>query len=123
MKWRVLPPDEWSRLEGTLLADVWSELNPRQDFIVVTENGAGEITGCCALNRVWHLDGAWIAPDHRKKGSVGRHLYAGVRALLASLQVTEVQTMAVSEDGKALQHHLGTVTQLDCAHYAVRIIH
>jgi hypothetical protein len=56
MTTRVLPPEEWPRLEGTLLASVWPTFNPQFAEVIVVEDQAGAIVGSVALLTVLHAE-------------------------------------------------------------------
>lgn len=115
---RLLPPDEWPRLTGTLLETVWPNLDRTSSAIAVIEDD-GQIVGCVTLFHGWHLEGAWIAPQYRRKVSVGRRLLLAARAMCDYVGATEVFMMARSAQGRALCERLGTATHLTCDHYAV----
>lgn len=112
---RVLPPDEWYRLDETLSAQAWRHLDPARTEMIVVEDG-NRIVGHVAHFLHPHLEGAWIDPAYRGKVAVGRRLLRAVRALVGG---REVAAMAVSEDGRRLITGLGPSVHLDCDHYAV----
>lgn len=82
----MLPPEEWSRLVGTDLADV--PLTPHT-CVVVVEDGA-RIVGCWAFVLCLHGENLWIADDHRKKGAVARRLLAGAATVATDTGVRAV---------------------------------
>jgi len=103
---RVLPPDEWARLAGTeQLGPVASLLDPETTDVLVVERD-GEIVGTWAVLPVWHLEGAWIHPDHRGKGSVARHLWGAMRRMLRQRHIGGVMTTGASDEVRALIAHL-----------------
>lgn len=55
MTTRLLPPDEWPRLETTLLASVWRTLNPAYAEVIVVEQD-GQIVGSVALLSTLHAE-------------------------------------------------------------------
>jgi hypothetical protein len=116
---RILPPSEWSRLEGTLLEQTWPVL-PRGAVVLAVEQD-GQILGCVAAWQVWHLEGLWIAPAHRGKVGVGRRLWQTVKTWAASFGVGEVVMMARSDEARKLIPKLGPSLHLACEHYAVKI--
>jgi hypothetical protein len=95
---RVLEPEEWPRLKGTELEQVWPHLNPEMTRILVVEDDYGVIVGCWALVRVWHVEGLWIDPKHRVKASVGRRLLTGMKRLARAVGAKVLVTASVSED-------------------------
>ncbi len=58
MTTRLLPKDEWSRLDGTQLETVVPIL-PDGAQVLVVESGDA-IVACVALYPLWHLEGLWI---------------------------------------------------------------
>lgn len=114
---RILPADEWARLTGTELETVYPHLSPsRADVLVIEEHG--QIVACWALLKVYHVEGVWIAPEHRKRGSVALRLLEGMRRLCRSLGVSQVVTSALSEDVQRLIVHLRGV-RLPGDHYVI----
>ena len=75
MRSRILPPEEWSRLNETDLHTVLPWVKPEDAQIVVVEDG-DQIVGCWAVLRIVHLEGVWIAPAYRGRGAVARRLLA-----------------------------------------------
>lgn len=118
MTTRLLPANEWAKLRGTELDAVWPRL-PETAQIVVVEDG-DQIVGCWALLPVWHLEGVYIAPEHRKRGAVARRLWTGMQRLLRASGVSSVATAACSDEVRALLAHLGA-TQLPGDHYVLPI--
>jgi N-acetylglutamate synthase-like GNAT family acetyltransferase len=120
MTTRILPPEEWHRLAGTLLAHAWPQFSPETTEIVVVEDG-DQIVACAARFMVWHLEGAWIAPSARGRVSVGRRLLRGVTASLRDAGIRDVWMMATDVEGQRLCERLGHATHLDCEHFEVRM--
>jgi GNAT superfamily N-acetyltransferase len=75
MTTRTLPRDEWPRLAGTDLAKALDFIRPEDAQILVVED-AGRIVGAWSVLRVTHLEGVWIDPAYRKRGSVAKRLLA-----------------------------------------------
>lgn len=120
MTHRVLPPDEWPKLAGTLLETAWPTLNPRETRIVAVED-AGQIVGCVALFPVWHLEGVWIAPERRGTVSVARRIVTAVRSLAKALGASEVLMMATTDAAARMCRRFGRATPLTCEHFAVQM--
>ena len=79
MTTRELPFEEWWRLEGTDLNDVWHLLDPSHARIAVVEDVDGLIIGCCALFSAFHADGWWTKEEHRGKAGVNIALLSTVQ--------------------------------------------
>lgn len=121
MTTRILPPSEWpAKLAGTLLDPAWQGFS-EHDRVVVVEDAEGQVIGCTALMLVWHLEGTWIAPEHRGKASVGRRMYRAARDLFKALHVREVYMMARNAVTAAQCQRLGQAIHLDCDHFIVKV--
>lgn len=106
MTHRLLPPEEWAtKLAGTELETVWPALSRETTAIFVVEDG-DQVVGCWSMFPVMHVEGVWIAPSHRGKGSVARRLLACLRQLAQRAGVTRVVTASVSDDVTRLIAHL-----------------
>lgn len=112
---RILPREEWSRLTGTDLESVVAMIPPDGGWILVVEDG-DRIVACWGLLSVWHLEGLWIAPEHRGRASVARRLWAAMRALTRTLGIRGVMTAAVTDDVRRMLTTAGA-TQLPGDHY------
>jgi hypothetical protein len=75
---RLLPKEEWFRLEGTQLETVVPIL-PEGAQVMVVES-EGQIQACVALYPLWHLEGIEI-----KSPSATRLLLASIRTQTATL--------------------------------------
>ena len=115
---RVLPPDEWHRLTGTMLENVTASFVP--DSIVMVVEDGNDIVGCGVYYPQWHLDGVWMKPD-APRVSVGRRLWALIRQVAHDRKLTSTWAMAVTPTSRKLVHALGRVTHLDCDHYEIAI--
>lgn len=118
---RLLPPQDWPKLDGTVLEHAWPYLDITTDKVVSVEDESGAIIGCCCLHLQWHLEGVWIAPAYRRKVSVGRRLLKTVRQLFGALHVRDVYMMARSPQGSDICQRLGDALKLDCEHFIVRV--
>lgn len=75
---RLLPREEWHRLTDTDIPSIVPYADDAQ--VVVVERG-DRIVGAWAVLRVVHLEGVWIAPEYRGRGTVAaRLLRAGLDA-------------------------------------------
>lgn len=106
MTTRLLPASEWSRLAGTELAAAAEKL-PHDAKVLAVEDETGRLVGCWAAIPLVHVEGLWIAPEHRKAGSVGRRLWREMRRLLSLRGVRVALTGSVSPDVDALLLHAG----------------
>lgn len=86
MRWRVLPVEEWPRLDAAGAETVWRLLDPARAQILVVEDG-GAIVGTVTLLPVIHAECLWIAPSHRRAGGVMRRLLRGLWPSAAALGV------------------------------------
>ena len=101
MTTRELPPDEWERLVGTELGEVWTRLSPSWAKVLVVEQD-GEIVGCWALLSVLHAEGVWVSPTHRHRGAVQRRLWAAMRDAVMAQGNWSVMTGAATAEIQAL---------------------
>jgi N-acetylglutamate synthase-like GNAT family acetyltransferase len=116
---RILPPDEWSRLDGTLLKGAQDLLNPDIDIVLVVEK-EGEIVGCTSFLPRWHIEGLWVSPQYRKKASVGRSLLRGIYQVAETLKAKELVMMTFDPEMAALGARLGrSAVYLDGDHYSI----
>lgn len=69
MNARILPPEEWSKLQQP---PAWS-VKPEDISVVVVEDGE-RIVACMTVLRATHFEGTWVSPDHRNGGVVRRLL-------------------------------------------------
>jgi GNAT superfamily N-acetyltransferase len=103
---RILPLAEWGRLGETELPKVLPYVKPEDAQIVVVEDD-GRIVGCWAVLRIVHLEGVWIAPAYRGRGSVARRLLAKTletaRAWAGSWAMTGADT---DEVRRLIEQHL-----------------
>ena len=115
---RLLPPEEWHRLEGTLLWPVVKTMHPSSLIMVVERDG--DIVGCAAYYQQWHLDGVWIKPG-APAVSVGRRLWHAVRQVASGFDIRSVWAMAMSPRSDKLVQSLGPSFPLNCQHYEINV--
>lgn len=120
MTTRVLPPHEWARLAGTELEAVYPHMNPDDTEVQVVEDDDGRLIACWALLRVYHVEGLWIAPEHRGRGRVALRLLEAMRRATAKVGARGVFTGATTDDVRALIQHANGV-QLPGDHYMLPI--
>lgn len=114
MTTRVLPPDEWHKLAGTEAEQAWPHLTASSQVLVVEHED--QIVGCWVLMPVLHVECFYIAPEHRKRASVGRRLLAGMARLVRLAGGSRVWTAAMSDDVRGLLDHIGA-TKVPGDHY------
>lgn len=107
MTTRILPPEEWHRLEGTELGPVCGSMNSLDIRVIVVESDGGEILGCWALLKMWHAEGIWVKDEHRKHGAVFGRLLKGMRAMVQHEGAMQFVTASISEDVTKLIGKLG----------------
>lgn len=73
MRARVLPREEWGRLEVTKLPQIGPQMRPEDVQIVVVEAG-DRIISTMAVLRVTHFESLWIDPEYRGNPGMARHL-------------------------------------------------
>jgi len=107
---RILPPAEWSRLEateGSGLQPAWRQLPVDDVTVIVVEDDDGVIVACWSLFAVYHVEGVWVAPAHRKRGVVAGRLLAEMRRVVHARGVAAVATAAESPEVVTLLETLG----------------
>jgi hypothetical protein len=70
---RILPPEEYHRLEGRRFPELMPYTAPENMAVVVVEDG-DEIVACVSALRVTHFEGLWVSPWHRGNPGIGRAL-------------------------------------------------
>jgi GNAT superfamily N-acetyltransferase len=73
---RILPQEEWSRLEVTGMPPFVPYVKAEDVDVVVAED-AGQIVASVGVVKLTHLEGLWLNPDYRKSG-VGAAALRGV---------------------------------------------
>lgn len=67
MRARILPPEDWSRLEGTEIPAMLPYMEPQNIAIAAVEDNSGEIAASVCVLRVTHFEGLSL----RDKGNAG----------------------------------------------------
>lgn len=104
MRARILRQGEWEKLPLTL-APLFEHIDKRGSAVVTVEDGE-DILACAALLNLPHVEGAWIAPSHRKNPSVGRLL---LMQLVTLLREVDGWVLASTDDETIIRlfEHLG----------------
>lgn len=116
---RVLPVQEWHRLAETPQLGALKEL-PAGTRVLVVENDHGDIIATAAAFWAWHVEGAWIHPDHQGKSAAGRHLVRGVQELARESGASGF-IAAADTDAMTTMLERGGAVRLP-ASYAMRVI-
>jgi GNAT superfamily N-acetyltransferase len=108
LKARVLPPEEWSKLEGVDndLATVWRQLPIGDVTVLVVEDSDGVIVATWTTFACWHVEGFWVEPAHRKRGVAIGRLVEAMRNLMQVRGVQHVMTGAPSPEIVTLLEHV-----------------
>lgn len=106
---RVLAPDDWDQLYGLPISEGAGAPKPDSSAVVVVADSEGRIVATWAAITFLHLEGCWIAPEHRKDVGVVRALLAEMDEMLQHHQVTSVLTMTADPSVGALARKLGGV--------------
>ena len=71
---RILPVEEWGRLQAEQLPPTIPYVPPHDVAVVVVEDDAGEIVACMSVLKVTHFEGVWVDPAWRGNAGVMRPL-------------------------------------------------
>lgn len=93
---RILPPEEWPRLNGTEAEKAWPLFNPENTRVYVVED-EGQIVACWTMLRMVHAECLWIAPSHRGSFGVFKRLIGGMRESAKIWGAASVITGSVTE--------------------------
>ena len=91
---RTLPREEWGKIiEADGGRDILAAAPPTSHLqVVVVEDESGAIVGSWLVYQAVHVEGLWVAPAHRGRGSVMRRLLAGMTRAARALGVSSVMT-------------------------------
>jgi N-acetylglutamate synthase-like GNAT family acetyltransferase len=103
---RMLPPDQWPRLDEVGAETVWKLLDPEHAQILVIED-AGQIVGTLTLMSVLHVECLWIKPSHRKGYGVMKRLLDGMWTAAHVKGVKALWSGSVSDTMTHILHRLG----------------
>jgi len=118
----VLPPEEWPRLIGTELEQVWPHCDPAHVQVLVVEDG-GVIVGTWMLTRMPHAECLWIAPQyrrHRQAARIGARLVRMMRARAQAWQVPVLVTTSLTPEVTTMITKYGG-TRLPGEHFALPV--
>lgn len=106
LRTRLLPRDEWWRLEGTEAAALAGAPPgfPAQVLVVEDED---QIVATWALITRHEVEGLWVRPEYRRKVAAQRHLFSEMMALARSRGILVLRTAAQTPDVAKMIEHLG----------------
>jgi len=78
MKDRILPPEEWPRVEHLPVSPLIQLMEPKNIDVVVVEDDDGKIVAACCVLHMSELEGFWIDPDHGTTPGVARRLLRSI---------------------------------------------
>lgn len=93
---RLLPPDEWHRLDETLMQSIWRDFDPAYAEVIVVESD-GEIVGSVALLSTIHAE---CCESHGT--AVGRMLWNALSARVKELGGSAVWGSAIDDPMKSI---------------------
>lgn len=104
---RLLPADEWSKLEHTeSFGPCWRQLRPQATEIPVVEK-CGQIIATWGLFPFFHAEGIWVDPRWRQNPAVLRHLWREMKQAVTAHGAEAVITNANSEEVRTLLQTAG----------------
>lgn len=103
---RILPQEEWPRLDGTEAETLWPNLNPITSRVIVVED-EGQIVATWVMLSMVHAECLWIAPEKRGSFGVTRRLLSGMKEAAADFGALAVLTASISEHVSGLIKRLG----------------
>jgi GNAT superfamily N-acetyltransferase len=107
---RVLPVEEWSRLDGTELEPLlhrWCAMPGGVDVDVVVVERDGRIVGRWLRLTMHHVEGLWIDPEFRGRSGIARRLWAAMKDVCRGRGADTVLTGAQTDDVRRLLEHAG----------------
>lgn len=115
---RILPREEYGRLEGTETAAIVPHL--RADGCVLVLEVDGQIVAAQAFQPILHAEGLWIHPEYRKQLPVARTLLLQIRNVVRDrFGLGWFFTAANSDDVREMLRKLGAQKLPD--HYVVAV--
>jgi N-acetylglutamate synthase-like GNAT family acetyltransferase len=103
---RILPHDEWAKLDEVGAETVWKLLDPSRAQIVVIED-QGQIVGTLTLMSVLHAECLWIKPSHRRGYGVMKRLLDGMWLTAREAGVKALWAGSVSDTMTNILHRIG----------------
>lgn len=103
---RILPAEEWAKLEEVGAETVWPLLDPARAQILVIED-EGQIVGTLTLMSVLHAECLWIKPSHRRGYGVMKRLLDGMWSAAQGAGAKALWSGSVSDTMTNILHRLG----------------
>ena len=103
---RILPPEEWSRLDPGRVPPLFLHCPPGDADVVVVEDEKGSIIGTVTVLKATHLECLWIEADHRNAG-VARSLLRKACEVAAERGSTWVLGNSADEQMQGIMRRLG----------------
>lgn len=102
---RILPRDEWWRLDGLELGTIAPNMPGGTAVLVVEDDG--QIVGHLALVPLWHAEAIWIAPGRRRRAGVFRRLLRALGAAARGLNAPRVIPGSMGPEMDRILERLG----------------
>ena len=115
---RVLPPEEWSKVEHIPPFDTGGLPNPQFWRIVVVERD-GAVVAACSLFDTVHWDGFWVADSDQGNPVVFKQLLNGGLEVMAEFGISMVHTTVPTQraDLAAMLERFGFETMPSTLYY------
>lgn len=101
---RVLPVEEWHRLQGLPLSQ-GPALDPGMAAVVIVEKES-EIIATWAAVTIPHAEGCWIRPEYQHNPAVVAGLVSTFFGMLADMGIPAIVTITSEPKVAALAQHL-----------------
>lgn len=115
---RILPPEEWYKLNDTEAGSVYSYFDKEHTNVMVVEKD-GNIVGTWSLMPYYHAECVWIAETHRGNPAIVKRLVTGMKQMADSVGALSVITTALDDKTAKLLEHL-EAEKLPGEHYVIR---
>ena len=66
---RILPPEEWKRLEPVQIPSLFPFVRPEDIAVIVVED-EGKVIASLSVLKATHMEGLWIDPQRRNAGVI-----------------------------------------------------
>jgi hypothetical protein len=115
---RLLPREEWSRLEGTEAAPLAGAPPGFPAEVLVVEDEQGDIVATWALITRHEVEGLWVRPDQRLGRAAGRRILREMMALVRSRDILVLRTATDREEVVRMVERLGGCEYVGMRHFA-----